>query len=199
MQVKKDKILSNINAAALQCLADRGFKKTTMANIAKVAQISVGNIYRYYKNKNDLFYELIDENFAKKCKQMIVTKFDQIQEIPPKTLKNNQEFLDNSSLFINFLIKNRLRIIILMEGTEGTFYQNFRQEIFDLILKKINIYQKSFSKTDKATDIALPIIYSNLISGTIALLKNNSKQATLASSFNKLIGYHFSGMNYLLE
>jgi AcrR family transcriptional regulator len=44
-----------ISAAALRVFARRGLHKTTLDDVAKEAGVSKGTIYRYFKNKEDLF------------------------------------------------------------------------------------------------------------------------------------------------
>ena len=46
--------------AAKNCFFNNGLTKTTMRDIAKEADISLGNIYRYFKNKNALIRAFIE-------------------------------------------------------------------------------------------------------------------------------------------
>lgn len=48
-----------ILAAAKKVVAANGFRKTTMCQIAREAEISPGTIYLYFKNKEELFSSLV--------------------------------------------------------------------------------------------------------------------------------------------
>ncbi|WP_433243237.1 TetR/AcrR family transcriptional regulator [Streptosporangium sp. CA-135522] len=47
-------------AAATQVLHEQGVEKTTLADIARVAEVPVGNIYYYFKTKDDLVAAAIE-------------------------------------------------------------------------------------------------------------------------------------------
>jgi AcrR family transcriptional regulator len=46
--------------AALECLKRLGLEKTSMSDIAKEAGISRPTLYKYFKNKNEVFFTAID-------------------------------------------------------------------------------------------------------------------------------------------
>jgi AcrR family transcriptional regulator len=51
---------SRVCKAALECLKRLGFEKTTMSEIAKETGISRPTLYKYFKNKNEVFFTAID-------------------------------------------------------------------------------------------------------------------------------------------
>ncbi len=55
MQDRYDAILD----AAKSAFADKGFEGTSIADIARIAQISDGLVYRYFRNKRELLYEVL--------------------------------------------------------------------------------------------------------------------------------------------
>jgi AcrR family transcriptional regulator len=57
---KKERILR----AALAVFAEKGYEKTTVANIAKRASVAKGLVYDYFESKDDLFSQLFDSVFG---------------------------------------------------------------------------------------------------------------------------------------
>ncbi len=55
MQDRYDAILD----AAKGAFADKGFEGTSIADIARIARISDGLVYRYFRNKRELLYEVL--------------------------------------------------------------------------------------------------------------------------------------------
>ncbi len=53
---------NRILKAAKSCFFSNGLTKTTMRDIATEADISLGNIYRYFKNKNSLIRAFIEKD-----------------------------------------------------------------------------------------------------------------------------------------
>ena len=51
----------NILKAAVTCFNEKGLHKTSMRDIAQTAEISLGNIYRYYENKEALMCAFMEE------------------------------------------------------------------------------------------------------------------------------------------
>ena len=63
---KREKIL---RAAAI-VFSRRGFYKSRVAEIARVADVADGTIYLYFKNKDDILISLFEEEMAKVIKDM---------------------------------------------------------------------------------------------------------------------------------
>lgn len=59
-QVKKTSVKNGILEAAYVLFADKGYRATSMPDIASRAGITPGNIYRYYKSKFELFYGVLE-------------------------------------------------------------------------------------------------------------------------------------------
>lgn len=58
-QVLKDTVKQSIINAAIQEMLDVGYEKTSMRNIASSAKMTVGNLYRYFKNKEEMINYII--------------------------------------------------------------------------------------------------------------------------------------------
>jgi TetR/AcrR family fatty acid metabolism transcriptional regulator len=64
-----DERFTTILAAARIVLADKGYEKTVIADIAREAGIVEGTIYRYFKNKRDLLVKVAEIWFAEKLSE----------------------------------------------------------------------------------------------------------------------------------
>lgn len=61
MQDRYDAILE----AAKEAFADKGFEGASIADIARIAEISDGLVYRYFRNKRDLLYEVLRQFYER--------------------------------------------------------------------------------------------------------------------------------------
>jgi AcrR family transcriptional regulator len=61
-RTKKDKRRQQIEAAAFELLSEKGYRSTSMLQIAKRASASNQTLYAWYGNKQTLFQNLIEEN-----------------------------------------------------------------------------------------------------------------------------------------
>lgn len=94
---------NKIHSAAIKLFAKKGFAATSVKNIAIEAGISIGLMYRYYKNKEDLFNELV--NYAAEGLDRIVKMFQSdgspvelIQQFTMEILND----LDNDDEYAHF-------------------------------------------------------------------------------------------------
>ncbi|GMQ62580.1 TetR/AcrR family transcriptional regulator [Vallitalea maricola] len=69
-QVLKDDIKNRILHVAVDMFKNYGYAKTSMKNIATEAKVAVGNLYRYFNSKEDLYNEIIKE-FVDKVNNII--------------------------------------------------------------------------------------------------------------------------------
>lgn len=60
-QVLKKEVRNSILNAAIKVFRENDYSKASMNNIAEEANISVGNIYRYFQNKEDLFDVIVKD------------------------------------------------------------------------------------------------------------------------------------------
>ncbi len=58
--LNREKILSVTRAL----MTEKGVKQTTLADISREAEISQGTLFYYYKSKNDLIYDILEQHFS---------------------------------------------------------------------------------------------------------------------------------------
>lgn len=58
-QILKEDVKQDIISAAIYEIDKNGLEKTNMRNIAANAKVTVGNVYRYFKSKDDLINSIV--------------------------------------------------------------------------------------------------------------------------------------------
>lgn len=125
VQVLKDQVRQSIRESALKIFKESGYQKASMRTIAEGANMSVGNLYRYYKNKDALFGELV---------QPMIDFFVEGQAHKPKM---NLDMIDvnllEHSVFVEQLIDARLdfrdELFILFLRADGSPFEGARQNL----------------------------------------------------------------------
>ena len=146
-QVKKNEIRQSIEKAAIDTFLEKGYLDTKMNHIAKKANISVGNIYIYFKNKEDLFYTVLPKSFVDAFKNYNSNIFP----ILTKAFFNNEQDLEKylpNYENVDRLIANRKRLLILLRCSKGTEYENLKEEILENIMQRENIYLQEYGFED---------------------------------------------------
>ena len=83
-QVLKDHVRERIVAAALDVFAARGFGGATVGDIAAAAEVSTGNVYRYYPTKDALFAATVPRDVADRMLALVrqrVTAADGVRDV----------------------------------------------------------------------------------------------------------------------
>jgi AcrR family transcriptional regulator len=197
-QILKDDIKQRISEAAFKHFATFGFKNTSMAHIAKDANVSVGNIYRYYVNKDDIFYSLITPQFVNKFKQTMQIRVNKSGTKFFNVLKRKApaEIIDQD--VIDFYFEYRLHIVILLDNSKDTVYENIRRELKDMAFEYIQKYfQENIApqyNLDQEKRFLLDIIYENLVYGILKILKEYTDKEDIERAYKSLIGYHLYGL-----
>jgi len=200
MQLKKEKIKKGIENAAREDFLEYGFTKTSMRNIAKKARISTSNIYNYFKSKDYLFYSLIDPVYEK-IKHLLFNLFE-----TEKNLGEVEFFKRVSELLahpVGEIIKeNAKELIILMDRSEGTKYDNFKEKLITTIESHFTesiVHQKKTTDNNLNNSFVMHIIATNLLEGLLELAKHYKNEEWVDSNIDLLIKYHINGISGLLS
>lgn len=60
MRLKEGNKEKDIIEAAIKVFAENGYHRAKISKIAEVANVAIGSVYVYYKNKEDLLYKIFD-------------------------------------------------------------------------------------------------------------------------------------------
>jgi AcrR family transcriptional regulator len=204
VQTLKDEIRENIDAAALDVFSKKGFRDTTMADIAKGAGVSVGNIYRYYKGKEDLFYSLIKPDFIEELKSLLRAKMKTADGMELYRMRDYDPMNMRDIALKDFFSENRLKTIIVMDKNEGTRYEGFKEELVRFITETSLQYvdtmkdKRRIALSEVNVDL-LKIVYSNLYSAVVEILKIYKDVEDIYDAYENLLDYHFFGIVKLMS
>lgn len=153
--VEKNQI--HIEEAALRVFTRQGFHGTSVREIATEANVSLGNIYNYYKTKEDIFVSLV-RRFDQRMARIVATRVSPlIGELDPENLKKlaglvREIVRDNPDFW-------RLMYIDVVEFGNQHFAHIYRE--FVPILRRLNPQLGSKKPTKSGTDpvVAFAAIY----------------------------------------
>src|SRR5690625_1113416 len=128
MTVDRKKLIIN---AATESFSKYGYKATTMDQVAKLANVGKGTIYTFFKNKEELFNEIM------------MSLLQDMEEAATKSIDPQLPFKDNvhQALYsmLEFRLEHKLTIKLFQEDREiGTpVVQEAMQKMEDVILNFI--------------------------------------------------------------
>ena len=156
MPTKKDNILS----AAEILFGHYGIRKTTMDEIAHKAHMSKSALYYYFKNKEDIFAEIIqkDLNIFKVKMEKVLNKAKTPQSKMYTYIKNRMTHLKELVNFYKTLRDEYLEHYIFVENIRKDFAK-YEQDLLTTLLKegiqKNVFYLTNINSTVRMISIAL--------------------------------------------
>lgn len=131
MRQLKDEFRENIKKSALESFYKIGYEKTSMRLIADKSGMTVGNLYRYFPNKEGLFKILMDP-----VRDEILTFMNSEHNGDYRIFYNGvPERLTN--FLIDIFKKYEREIYILINNSENSPYYGMKRDIIDLLIEHI--------------------------------------------------------------
>lgn len=143
MQRKKEDVKLKIRVNARKLFFETGYKDVSMRDVAEKSEMTVGNIYRYYENKEILFDEIVKSCYDKVIKLIKVS--DLVQKFVQNKVVISQKGIYKNSKFKKFLLETIIKIIsdnsaelyILLNNSQTSKYDNFPEQIMSIIQETI--------------------------------------------------------------
>lgn len=136
MQYLKDEVRNSIAEEALKEFMEKGYEGASIRSIAKKSNTSVGNIYKYFESKEDLYENLIGAVYHR-----LMNYIDQFDKV---------ELNDTAALIFNELAQEIVEIFndsseeisILLNQSKGSKYENCKSIFVDFITRIVTEQMK---------------------------------------------------------
>jgi len=191
MQVLKEEVRQKIKKAAISEFEENGYQKTSMRSIASNAGVTVGNLYRYFKNKDDLFNMIIQPAFQEIYK--FIDEFARFKKSKLSEEKQKEDFIKMfEESLIRIYIQHRPELVILLNGSKGSQMENAREQIIFLIAGRIKkeafprMMKKKIATEDDFLAQVLAISFIEGISLVLNKYKNKEKTKELFTQFTHI-------------
>ncbi|MFT9497478.1 TetR/AcrR family transcriptional regulator [Anaerosolibacter sp.] len=189
MQVLKDDVRNSIHEAALIEFHEKGFKDASMRSIAEKGGMTVGNLYRYFTNKEDLFYSVISPAYHKVI-DLTNEKFVEMGGL--KDIRQVMAYIANQIVMINR--EHRRELLILMSGCEGTKFEHAIEEITNLVENK---FKNQIFPQLRGHDVVIRdeffahVLAVSQVEGIKAILKHYEDEDKIKGLVQQYLHYHF--------
>lgn len=174
MQYLKDEVRSSIVEEALKEFKQLGYKGASIRSIAKKSRTSVGNMYKYFESKEDLYENLIGSVYHKLMGY--ISRFDKI-ELNEKAEFIFYELMDKIMEIFN---ENSIELSILLNKSNGSKYENckgtFVEFITRIVTEKMK-YELSLENKKLKDNFIIYVISHSLVEGISLILKEREDGA----------------------
>jgi len=165
MQYKKEEIRDKIINSALIEFEKKGFSKASILNIAKCANVPVGNLYRYFSSKSELFTQIVRTTVTE---LPIIVK--QIYDSEIKKTSNLKEIGDQIAKHIIIIHRDYgKQLLLLVDKSEGSEYQDFYQNLFKYVVYLIE--EGAFKTNNSENKLFAEIIARGYLNGVFTIMR----------------------------
>jgi len=200
-QRPKPEVREAILKAAAEAFAEGGFERAALSDVVARAGTSIGNLYKYFANKDELFAEFIPRGFTSELTDRVRAQVEALRaERNVFWLHAAHPYRRASEELLSFTIAHRERVVFLLLRAQGTQHERFASEVVRLLVELALGYVRTAFPSLGITPAfkrALTRIYRGFVTnlGTI-LAEERSEQAVRAAVASHAV-YHLSGLEAL--
>ncbi|WP_102401390.1 TetR/AcrR family transcriptional regulator [Haloimpatiens massiliensis] len=168
MQYLKDEVRNSIVEEALKEFKELGYKGASIRSIAKKANTSVGNIYKYFKSKEDLYENLIGSVYYR-----IMDYINQFHKVEINH-KAEEIFYGLMEKIMEIFNDNSTEIAILFNKSNGSKYENCKSDFVDFITRIVTEmmkYQLSLQGKRLKDNFVIYLISHSLVESVSIILE----------------------------
>ena len=194
-QVLKEEIKEKIYQTAIEEFYHNDYRSVALLNIAQNAGIPVGLIYRYYKNKADLFDTIVRPIYLSTQHLLSVTAPQDLQ-----TLEYDFHIQTELPIILHMLRTSRKAFIILVDNSRGTIYENTKEEFIKLTQIHIQSHlQGKLKNEEDIDDLLYHRLANNFIEGILEVARHYKNETWAAHMMQLFIQQYVWGVHSLLK
>jgi len=158
-------------AAGLELFSEKGYHNVSMNEIAQKAEFAIGTLYKFFKNKEDLYKALVLEKSDKihdAVMKAIEKPDDEIEQLRSYVKAKGQFFHENVSMVRLYFAETRGASFNIMAGLDREIRERYGQflEALEAVFRN-GIRKKRFAKI--ADPYYLAVAIENLTNGFLFL------------------------------
>lgn len=201
-QYLKAEVRERILAAGQREFAARGFDDATMADIARAAGVSTGNLYRYFDGKAELLQAVVPASWVARFRALLRRRVEStadMVDVPEAGAAH--PYAQAAAELLSFAIEHRLRVLILLKSTEASPLGNERERLTRELMKAAlhHFGLKDPDARGPTFAFGLEEIYRNYVASLIRILARFENPDQIRSAIGTYERYHLVGLEAFFE
>lgn len=187
MQILKEEVRQRIVEAAMNEFLTNGYEATSMRTIAGKANVTAGNVYAYFRSKEDLLDAILMPVLASLHEMIaMMSKGEQIDTI---------SFDDLATQITDLYLPSKRQFLILMTTSHGTKYATAKQDIIQEIGDRLMLDLMPLMPVHAQDEILALTIASALVEGLLTIFNYTSDEARVRELVLQLMRLMFLPLN----
>jgi AcrR family transcriptional regulator len=185
MQTLKPEIRQRILDVSRKNFYKYGYLNASLRQIAGEVGITVSNLYKYFKNKEGIFSEVIDEYYKNYKKN-----FDMFLSHEKEDEFEGEKGIELATALFRSIEKDPDKFVILMSKSDGTAYSKFS----DYVIKQIVYHMFNHIREDKSNEFVYFLFAGNLINNLLEVAKTYKNGKWAFENIKLIVKYHMCGI-----
>ncbi len=161
----------------------KGYMRASLRKICTMCKVTTGAFYFFFPNKEALFCNIVDPVIAEW--KILIDKLLEKEKNDPASA------MDNDKRIMEFEMQNREEILILLEKSEGSCYENFKHEMVNGMEQQFMEYFELFIG-HQPNSKAMRMLVNLRIETNISILKGASSMED-ALYLNEIMAFYADG------
>ena len=199
MKVLKDDIYNSILLSARNEFITNGFKDTSMRIIARKANVGLSNIYNYFKNKDEIFLEVIKPAKSEMFNYIAKLHSEDAFNDNKNSIFGHQE--DAIDYYIYLIYKYKEEFCLLLYHSQGSSMSNFRDMFTDYLTQisydYLKLEKKYYPKTKKISGFFIHAMSSWMVSILGEIVTHDLDKEKIRKFFREYFRFGFAGWKEL--
>ncbi|HYP97616.1 MAG TPA: TetR/AcrR family transcriptional regulator [Polyangiaceae bacterium] len=200
-QRPKPEVREAILKAAAEAFAEGGFERAALSDVVDRAGTSIGNLYKYFANKDELFAEFIPRGFTTELTHRVRAQVEALRgERNVFALHAAHPYRRASEELLSFTIAHRERVVFLLLRAQGTEHERFASEVVRLLVELALGYVCTAYPSLAITPAfkrTLARIYKGFVTNLGTILAEERTEQAVRVAVASHAAYHLSGLEAL--
>lgn len=205
VQALKEEIRDAIMKSAKREFLKNGFQDTSMRVIAKGAGMSVGNVYHYFRSKEELFGSIVNKKIdqlnalLKKHTNNLLDIGKSVSHVNfsfqhLETFQNLSMVMELTSLFQDLMVDSRIELVLILRKSKGYKYGNSEEDLVEWIegvVEKKMMFEMNKEHLNSSDQIYVRAIAKGFFESLCELIEQPDSEVDVKGTFEKLIKFYF--------
>lgn len=203
VQVPKDRVREAFVAAAAEAFAELGYAATSMAKVAERAGSSVGNLYKYFPNKEALLAAAVPPELVAELERLTQRRMLALGNAKDiRELGADARYHALAGELLDYCIQRRAAVVVVLSRAEGTPYQSFAGRFVDQLVN----WSLEYARGPYPELVVTPELgwvlreaYERFVASVARALREFPEEARVRAVIALVTAHHQGGLKRLFE
>ena len=199
-QRPKEHVREALLAAAARELATHGLGGATLATVAKRAGTSIGNLYKYFQDKDALVAAALPPSLLSTLSKLVRSQVRSLEGHDLSQLARAHPYRERAADLLEFSLQRRDEVLFLLTRAEGTRFGAFRhgleKDLVGLALSWARLAHPGY-RPSASTRRTLSRIYRGFLGSLADILAREAGQRATRAAVSQFVAYHLAGLRAL--